>query len=557
MKNSCQAHKVGRYILASTFVLLALSVTTFGTRRERVVSSWRPTHYDVSITLNDQLSEITQARVKISVQVLKDRVDTIDLDFGDLTIDSVKLGERDAVFNRTPALLNVQLPRNAKINDRFLITIDYHGKPKDGLVLANDKDGKASATGDNWPNRVHHWIPSLDHPSAKATVKFTVTAPARELVVANGKLDGVVNTRNTTRTWTYTEGVPIPAYCMVIAVGEYLEFKPTTLTITPLSYYVSPSDTSFALPGFAPAGPSLKFFSETVAPYPYEKLALIVGATRFGGMENSSAIVFASNVLGARNNPRISRAFNISEGLEQVIAHEIAHQWFGDSVTESTWSDLWLSEGFATYFSALFVQKYDGEEAFQFYMQRAANTYLTYEKRTRKPIHDSETEDLMELLNANNYQKGAWVLHMLRSQLGDEAFFRGVRKYYVDHKNSTADTNDLRKALEKASGTNLQPFFSRWVFGTGHPRYEVSTFVAETPAASLTLSVKQTQPENVFTDPVPIEITAGSEKKTIIVRPRKKLETVSLRFARGPISVKVDPNNTLLKEVVLNPPDKR
>ncbi|HEV7395229.1 MAG TPA: hypothetical protein VGN86_01860, partial [Pyrinomonadaceae bacterium] len=283
MKHSYQAFKFSRHILGSTVFLLVLSTTTFATRQEHVVSSWQPINYDVTLTLNEQLSEITRARVKISVQVLKDRLDAIDLDFGELTIDSVKLGDRDAVFKRTPGLLNVQLPPNTKIDDRFLITIEYHGRPKDGLVLANDKDGKASATGDNWPNRLHHWIPSLDHPSAKATVKFTVTVPARELVVANGKLDEVVNNSNTTRTWTYTEGVPIPAYCMVIAVGEYLEFKPSTPAITPLSYYVSHSDTSFTLPGFAPAAPSLKFFSDTVAPYPYEKLALIVGATRFGG----------------------------------------------------------------------------------------------------------------------------------------------------------------------------------------------------------------------------------------------------------------------------------
>src|SRR5262249_45004335 len=147
-------------------------------------------------------------------------------------------------------------------------------------------------------------------------------------------------------------------------------------------------------------------------------LALIVGATRFGGMENSSAIVFASNVLDLNNGAqRMSPRFNIPERLVDVVAHEIAHQWFGDSVTESTWADLWLSEGFATYFAGLFLEKQDGELAFHDYMKRAAATYFAFEKRGLKPIHDTETEDLMALLNANNYQKGAWVLHMLRLQL--------------------------------------------------------------------------------------------------------------------------------------------
>jgi len=165
-------------------------------------------------------------------------------------------------------------------------------------------------------------------------------------------MDQVKDDSTTTRTWTYNEGVPIPAYCMVIAVGEYAQVGPATPSLTPLAYYVPRSDTNAAVKGFAAAAPSLKFFSETIAPYPYEKLALIVGATRFGGMENSSAIVFAGNLLNPRGGPpRLSRAFNISEALEEVVAHEIAHQWFGDSVTESTWSDLWLSEGFATYFA--------------------------------------------------------------------------------------------------------------------------------------------------------------------------------------------------------------
>ena len=110
------------------------------------------------------------------------------------------------------------------------------------MILTNDKDGKPSATGDNWPDRVHHWIPCLDHPSAKATVTFTVTAPAKDLVVANGKLDQVKDDSPLTRTWTYTEGVPIPAYCMVIAVGEYAKSEPATTAVTPLTYYVPQSD---------------------------------------------------------------------------------------------------------------------------------------------------------------------------------------------------------------------------------------------------------------------------------------------------------------------------
>ena len=341
--------------------------------------------------------------------------------------------------------------------------------------MSADKSGKPSAIGDNWPNRLHHWIPCLDHPSAKASIRFTVTAPARTEVVANGKLDGVETSANGNRTWTYTETDPIPPYCMVVAVGEFATLTPSEKGVTTLSYHVPAADKDFAMQGFAPANPSLKFFSETVAPYPYDKLALIVGATRFGGMENSGAIVFSSSLFNARPNSQISKTFKIREGIVTLVAHEIAHQWFGDSVTEATWADLWLSEGFATYFAAMFIQRYEGEEEFKQYMASQAATYLAYAKTTRTPLHDTETESLLALLNGNNYQKGAWVLHTLRMQLGDKAFFQGIKDYYRLHEGGTANSEDLRTALEKASGRNLKEFFASWVYGGGHPHYELSS----------------------------------------------------------------------------------
>src|SRR5205823_4409998 len=157
------------------------------------------------------------------------------------------------------------------------------------------------------PDRVHNWIPTLDHPSAKATVNFTVTAPARDLVVANGRLTGQATNESGWQTWTYSEGAPVPPYCMIVAVGEFAEGVPTQLLTegqpaTPLAYYVSPSEQSLALKGFGAAPLALKFFSQTVAPYPYEKLAHIVGATRYGGMENTSAIVYASTLLEPNPN---------------------------------------------------------------------------------------------------------------------------------------------------------------------------------------------------------------------------------------------------------------
>lgn len=527
-------------------------------RQERSVQGWKPLHYDVELNFDDQLSGFTSARTRISVEVLAQTLNKIDLDFGDLPIDSILVSDKPAQFERTSETLNVQLAQTAQRGDKLAVTVIYHGHPKDGLIFATDRDGKASATGDNWPNRVHYWIPSLDHPSAKATVSFNISAPQRNEVTANGKFITLTGNAVTSH-WKFEESKAIPPYCMIVAVNQgaiiNTPYQPVTLI-----YNVPQKDRDYAPKGFSPAGPSLSFFSQTIAPYPYEKLALIIGATRFGGMENSSAIVFTNTLFDQRpgefsapagGSTKTSQRFGIPTRIESVVAHEIAHQWFGDSVTESTWADLWLSEGFATYFAGLFIQKQDGEDAFRTYMRDAAQRYFNFEKQAAFPIHDTETKDLMALLNPNNYEKGAWVLHMLRNRLGDEAFFRGLRDYYKAHKEANATTEDLRAALEKSSGKDLKEFFTRWIYGSGHPRYELSWGSMERSAAtSVIVRLNQLQAGDAFLDPVPIEFTVNGKKVRHTIVPTGKSTAVTIRLPANPSAVTIDPDDTLLKEVV-------
>jgi aminopeptidase N len=537
-----------RLSLLLLFIFIGTAATN-AARVERLIETWQPKHYLVNITLNDQLSEIS-ATVRIDALILKPTT-LIDLDFGELTIDTVTVDSKPTPFTHRDGKLHINLPQRSQPGAVHAITVQYHGKPKDGLILSADKDGKPSAVGDNWPNRVHHWIPTFDHPSAKATVTFNVTAPATNEVVANGRLDNVSTTSGNTRTWTFAESVPIPPYCMIIAVGQFKTFQPAERSLTPLSYYVPQSDAPHAIKGFAPANPSVSFFSETIAPYPYEKLALIVGATQFGGMENSGAIVFSRTLFDARPQARLSKTYGVPIGITSLIAHEIAHQWFGDSVTESTWADLWLSEGFATYFAGLFLQKYESEEAFQRYMSDAAAAAFAFEKQKRMPIVDRDTEDLMDLLNANNYQKGAWVLHMLRSSMGDEVFFRAIRNYYQAHVSKTANSEDLRAALEISSGRNLRTFFARWIYDSGHPQYELSwQWLRE---RELRLVLRQVQPGNVFTDPVPVSIRTASGTRDIVLKPTGTAITETIQLREKPVKIELDPRNTLLKESRIMP----
>ena len=535
-------------LTTSLLIVLVVSSVVFAARVERLIDTWQPKHYVVSLMLDEQLSEII-ARARIDVVVLK-KTSIIDFDFGDLKTTNVTVDSKPASFTHRNGKLEVTLVEAADPGTKLVVEVGYQGKPKDGLIMSKDKDGHPSIVGDNWPNRDHPWIPTLDHPSAKATVTFNIGAPTSEEVVANGRLENVRETAHGMRTWTYSIATPIPPYCMIIAVGQFARLEPSQRSPTPVSYYVPRSDRPAAMKGFAPTIPSVEFFNEIVAPYPYEKLAMIVGATQFGGMENSSAIVFTSTLFNPKPRAKISPPYGIPRGNVTLIAHEIAHQWFGDAVTESTWSDLWLSEGFATYFAGMFLEKVEGEAAFQEYMKQAADSVFAYEKKKLTPIFDPDTPNLMDLLNANNYQKGAWVLHTLRSWLGTEVFLRGIRDYYHTHKDGTASTEDLRVALEKASGKNLRSFFQRWIYESGHPKYELSS---QWQRGQLRVVLRQLQAGNAFLNPVPITITTAKGKSDLLLSPASKELIANFPMDDRPTRIEIDPRNTLLKEAIVRP----
>src|SRR5215204_933383 len=457
-----------------SLLIVSLCVSVFALRQERRIEAWQPLHFNIKLEFDYSLSRIASATTDVTVLIREPGVTKIDFDFGKMPVSAIRVNKEAARFAQYGEKLDVYLTKPANMTEKLIISVTYSGVPQDGLILTKDRDGHPSAVGDNWADRVHHWIPCLDHPSAKASVRFTVTASSNNVVVANGVLVSSTDNPGTTKTWIYSERRPVSPYNMVVAVGQFATATLKTSAPVPISYYVPQSDRRFAAQGFSSAAPSLLTFSNLIAPYPYGKLALIVGATRFGGMENANTIVFTPQLFKDFLNakPRSAR-YRIPRAVEEVVAHEIAHQWFGDSVTEASWADLWLSEGFATYFAGVFVEKNEGKAAFRAYMRENAKDYLDYEKRRKAPIYDTETEKLFDLLTPNNYEKGAWVLHSLRGMLGDRTFFEGLRDFYNTHQDSTATTEDLRAALERASGKDLKNFFERWIYKSGHPVYQI------------------------------------------------------------------------------------
>lgn len=537
-----------KLITRSLLLGLLLFSHALAQRVERNSDAWSPSHFDIRLRFDAALSRVESAVTTIDIRAKKEGLTMFDLDFGTMPVSAVKVDGRAAKFIAHDEKLDVYLDGPTRRDQTLRVSVTYSGVPKDGLILSKDRDGSPSAIGDNWADRVHHWIPCLDHPSAKASVAFTVTAGSEYEAVANGVQVSKTPNPDTTVTWTFNEARPVSPYNMVVAVGKFAHGTVTGASSIPITYYVPQSDALFAARAFAPAVPSVATFSNLVAPYPYKKLALIVGATRFGGMENANTIVFPPTYFRNFEEPKgRSKKFDIPSRIEETNAHEIAHQWFGDSVTEATWADLWLSEGFATYFAGLFLEQAEGENAFGDYMREKASSYLQYEKTRRTPIHDTETKGLFDLLNPNNYEKGGWVLHMLRRSLGDKAFFAGIRDYYQTHQDSVATTEDLRASLEKSSGRDLKTFFERWVYQAGHPIYQAKWQSAG--GGQIVVTLNQMQPDQAFLEPVTVEIKTKGGARRIVISPKDKAETLKIKSAT-PLSITVDPDNSILKEVV-------
>jgi aminopeptidase N len=353
--------------------------------------------------------------------------------------------------------LSIDIPK-IKRGDTSFVFITYHGIPSDGLIISTNKYGDRTFFADNWPNRAHCWIPCNDRPNDKASFIFKVWAPSKYRVVSNGEWKGYgpLNSENPVTMWE--EKIPLPTKVMVIGAAKFAvkTFDDSPPNI-PVSAWAYQQDSTKGFHDYAPAPEILKFFSSYIAPYPYKKLANVQSKTIFGGMENASAIFYSENSVTGNG------------GVEDLLSHEIAHQWFGDMATEKSFTHLWLSEGFATYLTDIYWQHKYGNEAFKKRLQKERDQVIDFVKNSNHPVVDS-LSPYMDLLNANSYQKGAWVLHMLRNEVGDSVFHKIVQVYYNQYKGSNADTRDFEVVAEKVSGKNLKWFFDQWLYRPGIPQ---------------------------------------------------------------------------------------
>lgn len=374
--------------------------------------------------------------------------------------------------------LRIELPR---ANDPAAIcarkarfVVHYEGTPADGLVIGNDRHGERTFFGDNWPNRARHWLPVVDHPGDKAKVTFEVTAPAHYQVIGVGRLLEERDRGDGRRTTVWTSERPLATKVMVVGAARFAVAHHAPVAGVPISSWIFAGDHPDSVDAFVETGDVLAYFVSRLGPFPYPKLANVQSKTMFGGMENASAIFYSERSV-ARGGP------------ESLIAHEVAHQWFGDSVSEAEWRHVWLSEGFATYLTQLYLEHRNGFEALRSAMETSRSRIRRHaQERPASTVVPAKVDDLMQLLSVDSYQKGGWVLHMLRRKMGDVVFWESLCAFYRAYRDGNATSEDFEamaaRVWSEASGRSLgetgdelDRFFAQWLHRPGHPRLEVET----------------------------------------------------------------------------------
>jgi aminopeptidase N len=507
-------------------------------------------NYAFRILLSDQTDQIN-CEATLDVRYLGEGVDILRLDLvkasaalsnKGMTVSQVLADGKAVSFTHENEELKIKLPAPSKVQQRSVYTIIYSGVPASGLKIANNKYGDRTFFSDNWPNLGRHWLALVDHPYDKATSEFIITAPAHYQVVSNGLKVEESDAANGNRITHWKQSVPIAPWLYVLGVARFAVQYVDVFDHKSIETWVYPQDRKAGFYDFAiPTKKVLEFYSSHVGSFAYERLANIQSNSVSGGMEAASAILYSENsVVGDRN-----------ERWRNVVIHEIAHQWFGNAVTEYDWDDVWLSEGFATYFTLLFIEHEYGHDAF---MEGLADSKKRVDAFTLKNpdyaiIHNNLT-DMSKVTSSQTYQKGSWILHMLRGVVGNDNFWKGIQSYYKKYMNQHATTVDFQREMEEASGLDLKTFFQQWLYKPGALKVN-GTWQYNAKKKEIVITLDQVQTDgSLFNMPIQVAVYGTQEKKPVIktLQLDKKANVFILQSDDAPQSVVLDPYTWVLME---------
>jgi aminopeptidase N len=484
-----------------------------------------------------------------TLATLRENTFKIEFDSVGLTIQSVMVNKAPAKFETMAEKLIVPVAAG-KVGDKFEIDIRYEGKPTKGLYfILPDKDYPKRPTqiwsqGESEDTR--YYLPTYDYPNDRLTTETVLTVPASWLTVGNGKLIGVTNAANNMKTWTWRESVPSSTYLITVVAGEFDELK-DSLRSLPVTYY-APKGRGDRLPvNYSRTPAMIELFNKKYGvDYPWEKYAqVMVDDFVAGGMENSSA---TTNTSSSLVNPKLAAEY--PTGQDDLISHELTHQWFGDYVTCKDWGDIWLNEGFATFGETVWAENHFPKEQSEYQRWTDAHHWFASTNLFGKPIVRYDFDDSSEF-DGNAYGKGGWVLLMLRHQLGEGAFDRALKHYLEVNHGKNVVTGDFVKAVEESTNSDVDQFFNQWVYGAGAPKFDIN-YAYDNTKHQVVLTVKQVQKVEghvgLFHVPVDVEITtaAGAHLYPIVVA--KQTETFPLPASAEPLMVLFDRGGNILKK---------
>ena len=490
------------------------------------------------------LGEVTH-----SLTLLRDGLETVWFDSVGLQIESVRINKSAAKFSTTDKKLVVTLPKGAKAGGKFDVEIKYQGTPTKGLYfILPDKD---------YPNRplqiwsqgesedTRYYLPTYDYPNDRLTTETILTVPANWQTISNGKLIGVTDASDDMKTWTWRESQPSSTYLITVVAGEFVEVKDSWRNI-PVTYYAPKDRADRLVPNYSRTPAMIELFTKKLGvDYPWEKYSqAMVDEFVAGGMENSSA---TTNTADSLRHPKLAPEYE--QNQDPLISHELAHQWFGDLVTTKDWGDIWLNEGFATFMETVWSEAHFGKDTADYDRWEEARQWFAYRSLYDKPIVRYDFDESEEF-DGNAYGKGGWVLYMLRRQLGEDAFYAGLKHYLEANRGKNVTTSDLTKAIEEATHTNVDPFFTQWIYGAGAPKFELS-YAYDAEKKQVALTVKQTQKREVhvglFNVPVEVEITTTSGPKLYPIHVAQESEVFTFPADSTPLMVLFDKGTQILK----------
>ena len=502
-------------------------------------------NYKFHLNLNDTTDIIHgSALITLSIKESEPRV-RLDLVSQDqkgkgMKVHGVTFNGREVAYTHRDNVLLIETG-GVGYSSSDNINVEYSGDPITGLIIGPNMHGDRTFFSDNWPNKARNWLPLVDHPYDKSTAEFIVVAPNHYQVISNGLLVEETNLNKNFKKTHWKQSVPISCWLYALGVAEFAIDYVDYFEGKSIQTWVYKQDRDKGFYDFKiPTKHTLEFFSDYVGPFAYEKLANVQSNSVKGGMESATAIFYSDVAVTGDRSVR----------WRNVVIHEVAHQWFGNCVTEYDWDDVWLSEGFATYFTLMFREHAYGRDDFVNGLNDAKNLVYNHYKTDKESsiVHDN-LKDMKDVLTYSlQYQKGAWVLHMLRNYIGEDNFREGIRKYYKKYYNSNTTTDEFKKEMEVISGMDLDLFFDQWLYKGGNIVLDGGWSYDERKRR-VEVNLNQVQDDG-YIFKMPLELGIYYEDENLF-----KLETVKLEKEKGrfyiatdtkPKNIKIDPFTKLL-----------